>query len=121
RPSPPQSMVNHGTPSRSSVAIAEPSSTALALPTPWKRSTHSTSVPPRPGVIVGAPQMGEGQTHVVRAALATQFQQRAPQAREVLFAPGGGGNAQASAIEVDQPTVAIPVEQDVVGIEVRMV
>src|SRR3546814_10019798 len=45
-PSAPQSMVSHGAPSRSMVAIGDPSSTAEALPTPWKRSDQAISAYP---------------------------------------------------------------------------
>src|SRR5690554_4030200 len=85
RPSPPQSMVNQGRRSSSMVAIADPSSTAEALPTPWGRNCQVISVPPRPDPVVGLAQAREVVLHGVGRPLATQLHERALQAREIAL------------------------------------
>src|SRR3546814_613813 len=119
--SPPQSMVSQGAPSRSIVAIAEPSSTAEELPTPLSRSFHVISVSPRPDAVVGIAQAGEVALDRVYLALATDLQQRALEPVKVALAPAGRGDVDPPAVEVDHPALPGGVEQQVVGIEVGMV
>src|SRR3546814_19106872 len=111
-PSAPQSMVSHGAPSRSMVAIGDPSSTAEALPTPWKRSDQAISAypsracPSNPAIplrVVALAQAGEIFFHFLDAAVAAPLEQRALEPRQVAFAPAGGGGAQRAAVEVDHP------------------
>src|SRR5690606_23905481 len=112
-------MVSQGRPSRSSVAMGEPSATAEALPTPCSRSAQvAISAAPVPGQLVGAAQAREVLLHLLHAALAAQLQQRAQQPAQVGLAPAGGGDAHAAAVEIDQPAAAVAVEQDVVRVEV---
>src|SRR5690606_19452760 len=106
RPSPPQSMVNHGRPSRSIVAIAEPSSTADALPTPCRRSDQAISVPLRPSAVVGAAQTREVALHGIGRTLAAHLQQRALQPGEVALAPAGGRDVQPAPVQIDHPALA---------------
>src|SRR5690606_17593169 len=121
-PSLPQSMVSQGSPSRSMVAIELPSSTASALPTPWKRSAQPmASVSLRPARVVGLAQAGEVRVHSLGGPLAAKLEQRAFQARQVARAPSGFGQALAAAVQVDHPALAVLAEQDVVGVEVDVV
>src|SRR3546814_8614084 len=101
-------MVSHGAPSRSMVAIGDPSSTAEALPTPWKRSDQAISAypsracPSNPAIplrVVALAQAGEIFFHFLDAAVAAQLEQRALEPRQVAFAPAGGGDAQRAAVE----------------------
>src|SRR6478672_11415017 len=107
-------MASHGAPSRSIAAIADPSATALELPTPRKRNAQDMSVAAFPGCIVRPAQAREVVLDVEHRPLAAHFQQRA-------LAPRRCGNAQAAAVEVDQPTLAGGVEQDVVRVEVGVI
>src|SRR3546814_10075272 len=74
-------MVSHGAPSRSMVAIGDPSSTAEALPRPWKRSDQAISAYPSracpsnhaiPLRVVALAQAGEIFFHFLDAAVASQ-------------------------------------------------
>src|SRR5690606_30357306 len=123
-------MVSHGMPSRSMVAIGDPSSTAEALPTPWKRSDQAISAcppgscPSNPAIplrVVTLAQAGEILFDFLRAAMAAQLEQRTLEPRQVAFAPTGGGDAQRAPVEVDHPALAVGIEQQVVGIEVHVV
>src|SRR5690606_862849 len=115
-------MVSHGAPPRSMLAIADPSSTADALPTPCSRSAQpDTSAASLPGQFVGAAQAGEVTLQLVARAAAAQLEQRAVQPAQVALAPAGGRDAHAPAVEIDHPATAIAVEQQVVGVEVGMV
>src|SRR5690606_15422657 len=117
-------MVSHGAPSRSMVAIGDPSSTAEALPTPWKRSDQAIRAPSDPAVplrVVTLAQAREILFHLPDAAVAAQLEQRALEPGEVAFAPSRGGDAQRAAVEVDHPALAVRVEQQVVGVEVDVV
>src|SRR5690606_38123576 len=117
-------MLSQGAPSLSIVAMAEPSSTAPELPTPWKRKAHVPVWVPladmsdslQPGRIIGATQARDVLQHRFGRALPAQLQQRALQAGQVAFAPGGVGDAEAALVEVDQP--AFVTEQDVVRVKV---
>src|SRR6476620_7922484 len=114
-------MASHGAPSRSIAAIADPSATALELPTPRKRNAQDMSVAAFPGCIVRPAQAREVVLDVEHRPLAAHFQQRALEPGEIALAPRRCGNAQAAAVEVDQPTLAGGVEQDVVRVEVGVV
>src|SRR3546814_16304974 len=98
-PSAPQSVVSHGAPSRSMVAIGDPSSTAEALPTPWKRSDQAINAypsragPSNPAItlrVVALAQAGEIFFHFLDAPVAAQLDQWAPATRSVAFRPAGG-------------------------------
>src|SRR5690349_14196246 len=114
-------MVSQGAPSRSIVAMAEPSSVAKALPTPCRRKDQATSVTLVPLRVVGGPQAHVFVFHLRCGPLAAQLEHRTLEAREVAFAPGGGGDAQLTAVQVDHPPVARIVEQQIVGVEVGVV
>src|SRR5690606_8906530 len=128
-------MLSQGAPSRSIVAMAEPSSTAPELPTPWKRNAHVPVWMPlaamsdslQPGRIIGATQPLDVLEHHVGRTLPAQLQQRTLQPGQVALAPGRGRDAQAALVEVDQPALAGGctrrgrIEQDVVRVEVGVV
>src|SRR5688572_19361600 len=114
-------MVSHGAPSRSIVAIAEPSSTADALPTPCRRSCQAISESSLPGAIVRLAQPGEIALDDVHGTFTSQLQQRTLEPSEVALAPAGGGNAQPAPVEIDDPAASGRVEQQVVGVEVGVV
>src|SRR5690606_24160639 len=128
-------MLSQGAPSRSIVAMAEPSSTAPELPTPWKRNAHVPVWVPlaamsdslQPGRIIGAAQARDVLQYPVGRTLPAQLQQRTLQPGQIALAPGGGRDAQAALVEVDQPAFAtgrtgrVCIEQDVVRVEVGMV
>src|SRR5690554_5749351 len=114
-------MVNQGRPSSSIVAMAEPSSTAEALPTPWGRNCQAISVPPRPDPVVGLAQAPEVALHGVGRPLATQLHQRALQAREIALPPTRRRDLHAAAVQVDEPALSGAIEQQVVGVEVGVV
>src|SRR5690606_18284315 len=128
-------MLSQGAPSRSIVAMAEPSSTAPELPTPWKRNAHVPVWVPlaamsdslQPGRIIGATQARDVVQHLVGRTLPAQLQQRTLQPGQVAFAPGGCRDADAAFVEVDQPALAsgcarrARIEQDVVRVEIGVV
>src|SRR6478735_7925712 len=100
-------MVSQGAPSRSSVAIAEPSSVAKALPTPCRRKDQAAmSVALVPLRVVGIAQAHVFGVHLVHAALAAQLQQGSLEPGEVALAPGRRGNTHDAAVQVDHPAVA---------------
>src|SRR3546814_18639006 len=103
-------MVSHGAPSRSMVAIGDPSSTAEALPTPWKRSDQainaypSRACPSNPAIplrVVALAQAGEIFFHFLYAAVAAQLEQSAPEPPQVPFAPAGGRTAHRASHPAD--------------------
>src|SRR3546814_11472796 len=115
-------MVSHGAPSRSMVAIGDPSSTAEALPTPWKRSDQAISAypsracPSNPAIplrVVALAQAGEIFFHLLDAVLAAPLEQRALELRQVAFAPAGGGDEQSSTVELAHSALAIGIVQQV--------
>src|SRR4249919_515286 len=111
-------MVSQGLPSRSIVAIAEPSSApAEALPTPCSRKVQAMSVPAVPGGIVSTAQAREIASHRIFVPHAAQLQQRPLQTRQVALAPTGFRDAYAPTVEIDPPAVAGGAEQDVVCVE----
>src|SRR6478735_6157083 len=112
------------------VAIAEPSSTALELPTPWKRNAQpirasspktASSITALPGCVVRAAQPREVVLDQRRFARPAQLEKRPLQSREVALAPCGFGNPQPGPVEGDHPAVAHRIEQDVVRVEVGMI
>src|SRR3546814_20914251 len=88
-------MVSLGAPSRSMVAIGDPSSTAEALPTPWRRSDQainaypSRACPSKPAIplrVVALAQAAGIFFHFLAAAVDSQLDQCAPEPRPVALA-----------------------------------
>src|SRR3546814_13163527 len=107
-------MVSHGAPSRSMVAIGDPSSTAEALPTPWKRSDQAISAypsracPSNPAIplrVVALAQAGEIFFHFLDAAVAAPLEQGAPEPRPVAFPHAVGRAARRAAARADLPAL----------------
>ena len=71
--------------------------------------------------MVGEAEAREIRVDIRHRALTAQLAQRPQQAREVLLAPAARGPAQAPAVEVDQPTRVVAVEQYVVRVEVGVI